>query len=83
MSAYGNHPRVKAEQHGEFAVTMPGIPGDEVTGWVDQLGPGDQWRSYITSGTVASRDALGQRGWQQRLHDTADDAIRSLIGDPQ
>ena len=73
MSAYANDPRVKPIEFGDFSI-------DE--------GAADSWRRGHVfrqdSGTWAARSAYSEPG-EGTVGDfaTADEAIRSLIGDPQ
>lgn len=73
MSAYDNDLRVTPRQSGCFHVELEGVAGRRGSqdGYVIQLSDG-----YFEV-RVGSPDAIG------RPFDTADEAIRSLIGEPR
>jgi hypothetical protein len=73
MSAYDNDDRVYLKPSGSYWIELPGTAGwaGSQDGYVTPL-PNGKFEAY-----------LGVEGAEARQFDTADDAIRSLIGDPQ
>lgn len=82
MNGYTNDPRVVWNEHrgadGAYEVTKekPSVTGGtvELVAVVHQVPGSDQWQAFWSRGCAGGPDT-----W----HDTADNAIHSLIGDPR
>lgn len=73
MSAYVNDDRVYLKANGTYLLELPGIAGQ----------PGSQ-DGYVTPLSDGRFEAyLGTPGSTGPVFDTADEAIRSLIGNPR
>jgi hypothetical protein len=74
MSAYDNHPRVQRYEDGVYVLRLDGLPGfsDRQDGRVQPTEDGSRFEAFAWTWEPVKEE-----------FDTADEAIRSLIGDPR